>query len=94
MTNSMNNGMSRKALMNKVSALGLATHEAVLFLDTHPHCREAIEYFNASRRAYYEAVCEYERRFGPLTAFSTDTENGWVWIDSPWPWESEKTRMC
>lgn len=93
--NTSNRGeMSRKALMNKISALGLATHETVLFLDTHPHCREAMEYFNASRQALDAAVYEYEQCFGPLTAFSANTENGWSWINSPWPWESEKTRTC
>lgn len=95
MNNTSNNGgMSRKALMNKVSALGLATHEAVLFLDTHPDCREAMEYFNASRHALDDAVREYEKCFGPLTAFSTDTEDGWSWIKSPWPWDTENARTC
>lgn len=96
MTNNMTNHseMNRRALMNKISALGLATHEAVLFLDTHPTCREAMEYFTASKQALDQTVYEYEQCYGPLTAFSTNTENGWTWIDSPWPWESEKTRPC
>ncbi len=94
MNASNNGGMSRAALMNKLSALGLAAHEAALYLDTHPNCREALAYFNEARDAMNNAACEYERRFGPLTAFSTDTENGWNWIKSPWPWESDSTKMC
>lgn len=89
-----NNMMSRRALMNKVSALGLSVHETVLFLDTHPECREAMEYFENQKCALNDAVREYEQRFGPLSANATNTENGWSWIKSPWPWDSESTKTC
>ena len=36
-----------------------------------------------------EAVADYEAQFGPLTAKDTDVEEGWAWVETPWPWEKE-----
>ena len=49
----------------------------------------ALDYFADVQRQYTELQAEYEMMFGPLTAFDTNTEQGWTWIQAPWPWELE-----
>ena len=45
--------------------------------------------FLDTQKKYVEAVAEYELQFGPLTMKDTDTERGWAWVETPWPWEKE-----
>lgn len=84
----------RTALMNKIAALDLSVHESVLFLDTHPNCREAMQYFCDQLNMLRECTRVYEEKYGPLKAHSTNVADGWSWIKSPWPWQTQNTRMC
>jgi len=81
--------MNRQQLMNKIQQTGFALYDTNLFLDSHPDCRVALDFFAETQRMYDQFVAEYERNFGPLRAFDTDTTNGWTWIQGPWPWELE-----
>ncbi len=65
-----------------------ALHEAVLFLDTHPGDKKAMEYFRRMQIRRQNALNDYETKYGPLTAAATKSE-GWNWIDNPWPWQIE-----
>lgn len=44
-TNGGMNGTSRSALLKRVQMYSFAAHDAALFLDTHPCCVEALEYY-------------------------------------------------
>lgn len=65
-----------------------ALDEAVLFLDTHPTDKKAMEYFRRAQIKRDAAVADYEKRYGPLTAAATKSAE-WNWIDNPWPWQIE-----
>ena len=78
---------NRAKMLRRVQAAHFAAHEAMLFLDTHPHDEEALAYFKRWRDTAAEAAAAYEARFGPLKASSA--ESCWDWVNNPWPWEYE-----
>ena len=81
--------MNRQQLMSKIQQTGFALYDTSLFLDSHPECKAALEFFAENQRMYDQYMVEYEKNFGPLRAFDTDTGKGWTWIQGPWPWELE-----
>lgn len=76
-------------LLEMLSAAEFAAWEMQLYLDTHPCDRQAI----AAGKEYAERAaalrCEYEKRFGSLTARFNDDDT-WKWICDPWPWDYAK----
>lgn len=81
--------LDKKRIMVSIYQLGFALNEAVLFLDTHPSDLEAIEYYNQVKEKYNEAVNIYADFFGPLVASNVTSENYWMWVATPMPWELE-----
>lgn len=81
--------MNREELMRKIQETGFALYDLNLFLDTHPDNQMALDYFADVQKNHTELNAEYEMLYGPLTAFDTDTAQGWTWIKDPWPWELE-----
>ncbi len=78
----------RENLMRKIQSYLFAAEDFVLYLDTHPEDKKAIEMHKALVKKAQEAVCEYEQQFGPLTSSSSwGCSEKWDWIESPWPWE-------
>lgn len=80
----MNN---RDKLLKTVQYYSFAVLEAGLFLDTHPDCREALEYYNKYKKLCREAKEQYEAKYGPLTVDSDANNESWQWAKTPWPWE-------
>lgn len=60
--------------------------ELRLYLDTHPHDREA--------QAMLHRMMEEDKRNGYANAFlpRRDDCNRWSWLDEPWPWEYRSCR--
>ena len=81
--------MNRERLMHEIQEVGFALVDTNLFLDSHPDCKLALEFFRDMQVKYAQLSADYEMEFGPLTAFDTDTEQGWTWVQGPWPWELE-----
>lgn len=82
-----NGGALRGTLAEQIRALGFVKAELELYLDTHPGCRTALDYYHQTLRELKRLVEEYENTVGPLRAEGvTNTEN-WTWIDGPWPWQ-------
>lgn len=81
--------MTRQELMHQIQQAGFALTDLNLFLDSHPQNQMALDYFRDVQTRYTELCAQYEMQFGPLTAFDTDTEQGWTWVQAPWPWELE-----
>ena len=81
--------MNRQELMYKIQQTGFAMVATNLFLDSHPDCQIALDFFAESQRLYKQYVAEYEKNYGPLKACDADTSRGWQWIQGPWPWELE-----
>lgn len=77
----------KQKAMQKVRACGFALDEARLFLDSHPDCKEALEYYEKHLKLYNKAVEEYENRFAPIGANGAAKNGKWAWATTPWPWE-------
>lgn len=80
----------RTKLLKKVQMYSFATHDAALFLDTHPQCKHAMDYYDKYSKLYSEAKTEYENLYGLLT-LPQETSSVWKWINDPWPWEERES---
>lgn len=80
---------ARAALLRHVQMHGFAMTEAGLYLDGHPDCRRALEYFRRQCELYQKYATEYEAVYGPLTNMAQTDSETWNWAQGPWPWESE-----
>ena len=76
----------RNPLLMNVYETGFALDDVLLYLDTHPTDREAMNYYQQVRRLNQDAVRAYEEVHGPLM-FDRVNSNNWSWIEGPWPWE-------
>lgn len=79
----------KSKLMCRIQALSFVLVEATEYLDSHPTCKEALEYFDKHNKEYKEAVAEYEEHFGPITVSSAGSQRKWKWVTEPFPWEGE-----
>lgn len=79
----------QKQLLLDIQIIAFVVKDTQLFLDTHPTCESALEYFKYYNNLLTALTDEYEDKFGPLTVYSVNTEDGWTWINEPWPWEKE-----
>lgn len=77
----------REMMYRKVQMYGFAMAEAMLFLDTHPDDQKALAYFKMHQKLSDEAVKEYSKKYGPMTAETGMYDTRWTWVDGPWPWE-------
>ncbi len=77
----------REALFTAIQQHEFALIDAGLYLDTNPDSAEALAYFKRIQDAYWQAVTDYQAKFGPLTAKGGNYDGDWTWVESPWPWE-------
>lgn len=75
----------------ELQTMGFVLHELALYLDTHRDDKEALEVFRTFQKIYAKGREKYERECGPLTHMSA-MENGYDWLDDPWPWEYANNR--
>ncbi|MBQ9744037.1 MAG: spore coat protein CotJB [Clostridia bacterium] len=79
--------VNREKLMKQIQAYSFAAHDAMLYLDSHPTSKCALDYYNKHKALAMKATREYEARFGPLTLpFDACS---WEWTKGPWPWQNE-----
>lgn len=79
----------RQKLLRRVQICDFALMDVILYLDGHPNCRKALEYYEKYKGLREIAMKEYTSRFGPLTAMDNTNMEHWTWIDEPFPWELE-----
>ena len=79
--------MNQKQLLMHLSQVSFAVIEDVLYLDTHPCDKEAMEYYQKMKNLREEALEKYQEKFGPLFNDSNYDECSWTWTETPWPWE-------
>ena len=60
-------------------AAAFAVWELRLFLDTHPHDKEAL--------ALFHKLCQEAPEENYATAFLAENSCAWHWGQDPWPWE-------
>ncbi len=85
-----NNGdtnMTPAALLEEIRALSFVKSELELFLDTHPNCRQALDYYRQTVDALDSYMERYHEEVGPLIASGAVNPDTWTWVDTPWPWQ-------
>lgn len=87
---SANNASS---LAEKIRALTFVKQELELYLDTHPTCRVALDYYHMTIDALENLKEEYHNTHGPLVASGVTDEMEWTWVDEPWPWHRSDEGM-
>ena len=82
---------SREFLLKRINEVSFAVNDILLFLDTHPDCQEALDFYTANVKIRKEALAEYARLNGPLTVDTADDScsRSWEWVKQPFPWETK-----
>ena len=80
--------MDREEQMLKdISVLNFVLVDLMLFLDTHPEDRGALEYYNHYLPIKEEMCREFASDFYPLTREMADSNGSFRWQNAPLPWE-------
>ena len=84
-----NQNQQREMLLKKINEVSFAVDDILLFLDTHPDCQEALDFYRQNVAIRKEALSEYARLYGPLTIDTADDScsRSREWIQQPFPWE-------
>lgn len=75
------------ALLEQIRQLSFVKTELELFLDTHPDCRTALDYYHQTIEALDALMMKYHNTVGPLVAAGVVSDDKWTWVDKPWPWQ-------
>ncbi|MCR5702510.1 MAG: spore coat protein CotJB [Lachnospiraceae bacterium] len=79
--------MCREDLMKMIQSTNFTVIELGMYLDTHPECPYALSTYEEACHTLKTAIKIYEMKFGPLTIHGVETDNGWSWTATPWPWQ-------
>lgn len=79
----------REILLKKIGTYKFALKDLQLYLDTHPYDEVALKKYEEYEAVVKPLVKDFEKRFGPLTV-SADNMNRFLWINNPWPWDTEE----
>ena len=82
-----NNNQAKSELAKKIQELSFVQKELELYLDTHPSCKTALDYYYQTVEALNSLTEEYEAKYGPMTSRGVMTDQGWTWVAEPWPWQ-------
>ncbi len=77
-------------LFDIIEKTSFAMDDTRLFLDTHPECQDALDFFNQMAETRKKAIAEYEAHYGPLISYhgTCDCGDNWLWNNGPLPWEN------
>lgn len=78
---------NKEKMLHDIGVVDFAVVELQLYLDTHPHDRNAIEYFNHYNRMKVQMEKEFSKNFFPLKTEYADSNQDWRWGMAPLPWE-------
>ncbi len=81
------NNVNNTRQLEQIRALSFVKAELELYLDTHPTCPAALEYYEKTVDELTRLIAIYEGEHDPLTARGVRTDEGWTWINTPWPWQ-------
>lgn len=84
----------RQKLFMFITEVGFAIDDVVLYLDTHPEDKQALEYYDTYKKLRKQAAAEYTKLYGPLTDEDVNSCNYWAWVKDPWPWEGTGRSVC
>ena len=85
------NCTSKKELLQSIDHVSFAIDDLLLFLDTHPREKRALEYYSELSTRRNELLKKYAKLYGPLTIDTGNDSNlnSWQWMEQPFPWEQE-----
>ena len=86
------NGTNRE-LMEKIRSLSFVAQELELYLDTHPTCKVALDYYYQTVDALKKLKDEYQAKYGPIVASGCMGNEEWSWVKEPWPWHRDADIM-
>ena len=75
------------AALVELMALDFAVTELNLYLDTHPQDQEALGLYVSYIKLAKEGREKYTAKYGPLDSAELVLEDGYTWLNDPWPWE-------
>ena len=87
MNNSQLSTSNESKLLRKIQEVDFSLYETVLYLDAYPDCAEALNYYHSLLNTRETLAAEYQKKYGPLTAFSNTSHSSWDWVKTPWPWQ-------
>lgn len=73
--------------MAELMALDFAIDELGLYLTTHPKDQEVLNLYWAYIRLSQEGRETYQRMYGPLLQTDITEQDGYIWLNDPWPWD-------
>lgn len=76
--------------LSELQVMGFALHELALYLDTHSDDKEALEMYRQYQQLYHKALMEYSQQEGPMSHSIPNGQEGYAWLNDPWPWEYGK----
>lgn len=89
-----NNHRSKEELEDIISKVSFAMDDTRLYLDTHPDCEEALEYFKKMQHIRHEAMREYTENHGPMYSYNIGSADSWEWNEGKMPWHSSMKGRC
>ncbi len=75
--------------MRNLQTLDFCLLETVHYLNGHPGCKDALDYYQQIRKEALAARNAYEEAYAPITMYGCNDSDCWEWVMSPWPWECE-----
>lgn len=78
----------RRCPRTELMALGFVVHELGLYLDTHPSDSEAFALFRKYAELLETARNIYTEKIGPLKPEDSAMDEGYTWVNAPWPWQN------
>lgn len=75
------------SLKARLNELDFAAIEMKLYLDNHPNDTAALARMQAICQEKENVYAEYNEKFPPLRACNMKAKDGWLWAETPWPWE-------
>lgn len=80
--------MNQNECLQQLQIYDFALQEAALFLNSHPHDANAMQYYHIVQEASQQLREQYQAQYGPLSNREND-EDTWMYINGKWPWEGE-----
>ena len=84
-----NHSSQNKNMLDLLRAIDFSLYDTILYLDAYPDSKDALSYYHSLIKERETLVDEYEKRFGPLCAYSNTSKSEWQWTKGPWPWKPE-----
>ena len=88
MNHSSMRDMTKTEMTRRLQELAFAKVECELYLDAHPECMAALDYYKKLVGDYKTLAEMYENTVGPIRQENI-VGDGWTWINTPWPWQME-----